>query len=510
MPDYIKRLGLLLTLMCGLPLLHAAITAPRTWATSEMAVAFWAWRAQAPTAAEIEQAKRQTGARLLFLRAGQLDYEGGQLRRIRAVKGKLPNAIELHLVYNATRDLLTRFERIEPAALARFVAEIFGADIERATRDGARVAGLQLDIDAPTRLLPHYEAALRAMRERIPPGVKLSITGLPTWMESPKISDLLDSVDFWTPQFYGAVMPDRLDKLIPISSPAAVRQAVIKARELNRPFYAGLAAYSYAALYSSEGALLEARGDLDQSLIASHPQFELTESRPFDGRGAAEWRYVYRARGDAVIDGLVIRRGDLLMLDAPSAATLRASARLVREEAGARLLGVCVFRLPGAGDPANLTVEEIAAALNDRETTISTELNIERVSPPNDASPQQLVIGAANTGTTGARLGDGALAIEMRIPPGSVSDVNGLSGFSSFETLCESPIVGAPRACSMRRSNLLRLKARSWPPSARARAIISFASTLPIKVPAKIIILANDGRDWQEEKEIAINKESER
>src|SRR5262245_21981564 len=129
MPDYIKRLGLLLTLMCGLPLLHAAITAPRTWATSETPVIFWAWRAQAPTAAEIEQVKRQTGARLLFLRAGQLDYEGGRLRRIRAVEGKLPNAIELHLVYNATRDLLAGFERIEPATLAQFVAETFGADI---------------------------------------------------------------------------------------------------------------------------------------------------------------------------------------------------------------------------------------------------------------------------------------------------------------------------------------------------------------------------------------------
>src|SRR5262245_29143236 len=119
MPDYLKRLGLLLALMCGLPLLHAAITAPRTWATVETPVAFWAWRAQAPTAAEVEQVKRQTGARLLFLRAGQLDHEQGRLRRIRAVAGKLPNTIQIHLVYNATRDLIAGFGKIEPEALAR-------------------------------------------------------------------------------------------------------------------------------------------------------------------------------------------------------------------------------------------------------------------------------------------------------------------------------------------------------------------------------------------------------
>src|SRR5262245_18761241 len=345
MPGYIKRLGLLLTLMCGLPLLHAAITAPRTWATSETPVTFWAWRAQAPTASGIEAIKRQTGASLLFLRAGQLDYEGGRLRRIRPVEGKLPNAIELHLVYNATRDLLTRFEMIESATLAQFVAETFIGDIDRAARDGASVTGVQLDIDTPTRLLPRYGVALQALRQRLPQGIKLSITGLPTWMDSPQIGDLLETVDFWTPQFYGAAIPDRADKLIPISSSAAVLNAVIKARELNRPFYAALSAYGYSVLYSPEGALLEARGDLDPALIANHPQFELAESRPFVGPGAPEWRYVYRARGDVVIDGLVARRGDLLMLDAPSAATLRVSARVVRQEAGSRLLGVCVFRL---------------------------------------------------------------------------------------------------------------------------------------------------------------------
>jgi Protein of unknown function (DUF3142) len=509
MPDYLKRLGLLLALMCGLPLLHAAITAPRTWATVETPVAFWAWRAQAPTAAEVEQVKLQTGAKLLFLRAGQLDYEQGRLRRIRAVAGKLPNTIEIHLVYNATRDLLAGFEKIESASLAQIVTETFIADFDRAARDGARVTGLQLDIDAPTRLLPRYSAALRMLRERIPQGVKLSITGLPTWMDSPRIGDLLDSVDFWTPQFYGAAIPDRVDKLIPISAPAAVRQAVVKARELDRPFYAGLAAYGYAVLYSPEGALIEARGDLDQSLIASHPQFELTESRPFDGRGAAEWRYVYRALGDLVIDGLVAHRGDLLMLNAPSSATLRTSSSVVREEAGARLLGICIFRLPGADDLANLTAEEIGAAINDRETTIATELKLERLRQSNDASLRRLSINAANTGTTGARLGDGALTIELRLPPGSVSDVNSLSGFVGVETLCDSSLAGSPRACSLRRSNLLRLKARSWPPGARARAIISFASTLPINVPARINIQANDGRAWQEEREMSLNKESE-
>jgi hypothetical protein len=276
---------------------------------------------------------------------------------------------------------------------------------------------------------------------------------------------------------------------------------------LRRPFYAGLAAYGYAVLYSPEGALIEARGDLDQSLIANHPQFELTESRPFAERGASELRYVYRALADVVIDGLVAHRGDLLMLDAPSSATLRAAARVVREEAGAKLLGVCIFRLPGADDPAALTVEEIGAAINDREATIATELKLEPVSNSGATSPRRLAISAANIGTTGARLGDGALTVELRLPPGSVSDISSLSGFAAAETFCDGPQAGPPRACSQRRANLFRFKARSWPPGARARVIISFGSTLPIKVPARINIQANDGRAWQEEREIETGKE---
>ncbi len=509
MRDHLKKFGLLIGLACGLPLLHAAITAPRTWATAETPVAFWAWRAQAPTADEINQVKRRTAASMIFLRAGQLDYENGRLRRIRAVEGKLPDSIETHLVYNATRDLLAAFERIDPATLAQFVAETFSADLDRAARDGVRCAGAQLDLDIPTRLLPRYGAALRMLRERIPQGIKLSITGLPTWMDSPRMGELLDSVDFWTPQFYGAAIPDRIDKLIPISSPAAVRLAVVRARELERPFYAGLAAYGYAVLYSPEGALIEVRGDLDPAMIANQTQLELTESRHFDAGDGSERRYVYRARGDAVIDGLVVRGGDLLMLNTPSAATLRASARAVRQEAGSRLLGLCVFRLPGDGDPANLTAAEIADALYDRDTTIATELKIERVRQAIDGPMRQLALSAMNTGTAGARLGDGALTVDLRFPPGSLSDITGLNGFARFESLCVSSRGGAPRPCSLRRANLLRLKARSWPPGARAAANISLASTVPVSVPTKVNVQAEDGRDWQEDMKMTPDKESE-
>jgi hypothetical protein len=35
MPDYLRKFGLLLGLLCGLPLLHALISAPRAWAADD-------------------------------------------------------------------------------------------------------------------------------------------------------------------------------------------------------------------------------------------------------------------------------------------------------------------------------------------------------------------------------------------------------------------------------------------------------------------------------------------
>lgn len=46
---------------------------------------------------------------------------------------------------------------------------------------GERVAGLQLDFDAPTAKLGVYRAFLRAMRAALPPSMKLSVTGLLDW-----------------------------------------------------------------------------------------------------------------------------------------------------------------------------------------------------------------------------------------------------------------------------------------------------------------------------------------
>jgi hypothetical protein len=508
--------------------------APRVWKPREVAVAFWSWRAETPTQSEVERASKEARSRVLFMRAGQLDFDAGRrVVRVRAVKGRAPSNVELHLVYNATPALLDAFERIDEGALASVAVETFRADSERATKDGATVAGLQLDIDAPTRLLARYGRVLQMARASLPANTRLSVTGLPTWMNArAPLREMLGAVDFWVPQFYGAEIPSTADARAPIASPEGVRRESARAREVGKPFYAGLAGYGYALVYTPEGRLVELSGDVDPARVASDRNFELVERRAFgpnagsDAPHAGEWRYVYRAREDAVLGDVLVRAGERIALDVPSGESLRASARGVRETAGDSLLGVCVFRLPTRGDRTTLGLAQVAAALEDRDTEVSARVTLTRArsAESEEGSTNQLLIEALNDGGVAARYGDGALTLTLRVPRGSLRGVTSLEGFDTFETLCESRVEvidesnhddshqssndnasqssrddarpSSLRPCGAARASVVRLGVRAWDIGTVARAGLSFEDEPPASLPASIVVRRGDGGEW--------------
>jgi hypothetical protein len=322
-------------------------------------------------------------------------------------------------------------------------------------------------------------------------------------------------VDFWAPQFYGAEIPATVHRIIPIASPRDITRDVARARELGKPFYAGLAAYGQALVYDARGSLVELRGDLDPARVASDTNLELVGRRAFgagaEGDGArvgaappaGEWRYVFRARTDTVLDGLTLRAGEQIVLEVPGSESLRAGVRGVREGAGDKLLGICLFRLPTRDDPTALRLEEVTAALLDRETEFSTRVS----AAPSDAGSREasasnrLLVTAENDGAAGALYGEGALSVTLRVPRGSVRGVTRLEGFDTFETLCETPRGGstetALRPCSAARACFVRLGARAWPAGARARAGLSFEGDLPARVAAAVAARRDDGSVWE-------------
>jgi uncharacterized protein DUF3142 len=504
-----------LVLLSGL-ILPAALLAlryervPRAWAVNEVPITFWAWQLESPSEADVQEAISEAGARALFLRAGQLDCERNELRRIRALRGKFSHNIKLHLVYNATRSLLTRFERIDTDELATVILRAFEEDKSRADKDKAQVVGLQLDFDMPTRLLGRYTHLLNALRRNLPRAVELSITGLPTWMDSRALDETLAEVGFWIPQFYGASIPDSLDAPSPIASVQSVAREVERARGLGRPFYAGLAAYGYAILYGRDGRLTGLRGDLDPNLVVRNPNLILIERRPFEiqkdadqGLLSGEWRYLYRARSDFVIDGLTVRAGEHLLLDAPTSQSMRDTARIVRNRAGDLLLGLCIFRLPCRDDRTTLTIKEVSGALSDTDSRFSTNLHADIESSRENSGQHRLTLRIANAGSSRSLMGVGAINLDLPLPRGSLRAVS-LRGFDTFEPLCADSNAQTLQPCSLRRANLLRLSSTTWVPGEVAYAAIEIAEEPPETLAVTISAETDDGRTMNDRQTVTL------
>jgi hypothetical protein len=334
------------------------------------------------------------------------------------------------------------------------------------------------------------------------------------------LRETLESVDFWVPQLYGAEIPATAERLVPIASPEDVRRASARARALGKPFYAGLAAYGYALVYDDRGRLVELSGDVEPARVASDRNFELVERRTFGpgagGSGTAagaahagEWRYVYRAREDAVLGDVLVRAGERIAFDVPSGESLRASARGVRETAGDSLLGICVFRLPTRGDRTTLGLAQVASALEDRDAEASTRVTLAREPESKEGSTNRLLIEASNDGRVAALYGGGAFTLTLRVPRGSFRGVASMEGFDTFETLCESRPADAAdesehvgsqqsslRPCSAARASVVRLGARAWDVGAGARAGLSFEGEPPASVPARVAVRRDDGGEW--------------
>lgn len=489
----------------------------------EVPIAFWSWQRTTPTIEEVEAARQAVETATLFLRAGQLDYEQNEARRIRPVEGRLPPNIRVHLVYNATEEFLARFANINLSNFATLIAATYQTDAARGARDGCSIVGLQLDIDVPTSKLERYAELLRFVRRQLPPHAQLSITGLQTWMHASALKQVLAQTDFWIPQFYGDIIPASLTAAQAISSPSFVRRGVAQARKLNHPFYAGLAAYSHALLYSSGGKLIALRGDISPSEIAGHTRLRLIARQPLHDaeesapQSISEWRYVFQADTAINLNGWSIRQGEHIVLSVPSSAGLRLAMRVVREQGGTSLLGICIFRLPNTGEDTTLTLDEIAAARNERESQIETKVQAFEVAATKKSShdlvtnaqaspPLHIVLTAENQGTASARLGDDAFVMTAHVPRGSIVGIQSLDDFTSIETLCyatathhyttatEKRIL---RPCGPGRADAIRVSTPAWRAGERAGLVLALRERIQQVIPIQLSQQAVDGRQWQ-------------
>ena len=115
---------------------------------------------------------------------------------------------------------------------------------------GLAPTGVEIDHDAGSARLPGYRTFLARLRQSLPADLKLSITALPAWLDSPELPGLLETVDSSVLQVH-AVSDPRQGLFDPKQ---ALRWAERWDRVTMRPFYLALPAYGVALLSQESGA----------------------------------------------------------------------------------------------------------------------------------------------------------------------------------------------------------------------------------------------------------------
>jgi hypothetical protein len=120
------------------------------------------------------------------------------------------------------------------------------------------LAGVEIDYDCPTSKLATYARFLVALRARLPVSYRLSITALPTWMNSPDLERLTGPLDEVVLQVH-AVDDPRRGLFSPTQAESWVRAF---ARRIGRPFRVALPAYDVRVTWNRNGALASVEGEV--------------------------------------------------------------------------------------------------------------------------------------------------------------------------------------------------------------------------------------------------------
>ncbi|MGF6201037.1 DUF3142 domain-containing protein [Pseudomonas laurylsulfatiphila] len=115
---------------------------------------------------------------------------------------------------------------------------------------GLNLSGVEIDHDAGNARLPSYREFLAHLRGALPTSLPLSITALPSWLDSRELPALLSTVDSSVLQVHAVSDPRRGL----FDADQARQWAKAWSRVTTKPFYLALPAYGVALLPSTDGA----------------------------------------------------------------------------------------------------------------------------------------------------------------------------------------------------------------------------------------------------------------
>jgi hypothetical protein len=224
---------------CFVFLAIGIILSPTAAAAGAYDVRYWAWQRDEPLdereLAELAAQKVDT----IYWQVGELDNIGTTWRWKARFSFPSPAAAGIRFV-PVVRLVSRERQPFSDASIKALLASLAGATAKRDE--------LQLDYDAPDRLLPDYATALKRVHELVP---RLTIAALPHWSRADYLKLLEANVDELLPMLYDfeAELTLKDQSPLPLISPEKISKLIENWRACRKPWRAGLPVFARLSVY---------------------------------------------------------------------------------------------------------------------------------------------------------------------------------------------------------------------------------------------------------------------
>lgn len=301
--------------------------------------AFWVWQRSEPLA-ETERAELAAqGVRTIYWQAGEIENVGETWRW--KARFALPQSRPGELTFVP----VVRLESREKSPFSKTSLESLLGALSAVTKDAGE---LQLDYDAPDRLVEEYAAALKKIHALVP---KLTSTALPGWSRSRMLRILESSVDELVPMLYDFEPDPTVEGAAPrpLLDPEKLERLLAEWNDCRIAWRAGLPSFARVTLFDPSGKL---RGHVrewnwDDLCFNS----SLATVRP-----TALGVTVFKATAATRVTNTPVKADQLLAVRWPDRAGLVQVIDRVKKTSAR---GVVFFRLPDSTAPSGWSLRQL-------------------------------------------------------------------------------------------------------------------------------------------------------
>jgi hypothetical protein len=205
---------------------------------------------------------------------------------------------------------------------------------------------LQIDYDAPDRLLREYATTLKEIRKVVP---RLSVTALPNWAHPSAVRELQGAADEMLVMLYDFEPDPKGGEPLPLISPAKVERYLAEWNASGMAWRAGLPVFARVSVMDADN---RSRGHVrswNWDDVCFNGALEIVSPTNL---GVT----VFRAKRETRVANAAVRAGQLVVTRMPDLAAL---SRAVETTPHTSAHGLVFFRFPDSTDPSGWSLRQL-------------------------------------------------------------------------------------------------------------------------------------------------------